>query len=149
MNPWLIAAGVGLGLVKTKQQIINAQKQSELESTRARFSPWTGAQARQVGPIDMLGNLMAGGSAGAMMGQGMETQAMNKEMHGAKMDYLKGQNVPSAGGGPSMSPVQSNPQAPRSAFPFNDPMDTMPKGPHYARAQQQYGYMPWSQAYGP
>jgi hypothetical protein len=73
MNPWMIAAGAGLGLLRNNQQEKQHAADRMVAGTTTRFSPWTGMKG-SVGPApDLLGNVMQGASAGAMLGQSMDS----------------------------------------------------------------------------
>lgn len=88
---WLMLAGLGMGMLRGQQQQRQRKEQLQLESTRARFSPWTGRQPRQVKEVDQLGNLMQGAMAGAMFGQQFgdnpSTDTMNPEVSNKIQDY--------------------------------------------------------------
>lgn len=67
---WGLLAGAALGALKGEQDKKAHRQMAELESVRAKYSPWTGAQTRNIGPTPgLMGPMMQAGLAGAMFEQ--------------------------------------------------------------------------------
>lgn len=85
MNPMLIGGllGGGLGLLKHGDDKRAAKADRKVQAAKARFSPWTGMTPTDVQQPSLFGNLLSGGTAGLMMGQAVDNQAMRKALMGA------------------------------------------------------------------
>ncbi len=71
MNPWAIVIGAALGALKGQAAEKAAHEQRGTESTKTRWAGFTGVHGKDVAPVDHMGNIMQGASAGMMMGQNM------------------------------------------------------------------------------
>jgi len=71
MNPWAIDIGAALGDVKAQGEEKKAHEARKVESTKSRWSTFTGKTGENVASPDHMGRIMQGGMAGAMMGQSM------------------------------------------------------------------------------
>lgn len=69
---WLpLVIGAGLGALKNLEANQMASKNRQTQSAIARYSPWTGMQPQNVQDPSIIGDVLQGGTAGAMFGQGM------------------------------------------------------------------------------
>jgi hypothetical protein len=98
MDPLTLSAifgGVGLlkgaTLDKAKEK-----RDRELQSATARYSPWTGLKARDVENADPIGSGLAFGSAGAQLGQNMQSASNANELNKAMAGYYKAQAAATA-----------------------------------------------------
>lgn len=70
MDPFtLMLIGGGTGILKNLDAKGQAADQREIESTKTRFSPWTGMKGQNVQEPSMLNDVMQGLMTGAVMGQ--------------------------------------------------------------------------------
>jgi len=79
---WAALAGVGMGALKHRQELKQAERDRQTQSAIAAYSPWTGMQASAVKEPDLMGNLMSGGAAGMGMGQNMAAAEGQEKMQG-------------------------------------------------------------------
>ncbi len=100
MGPLALAAiGAGVGLLKSNADRQRAERQRQMESEVARYSPWTGFAPQRVQEADPLGSVMQGGMTGAMLGQGMAGADKQNALLDAQTKYYQGQMGPQAGMG--------------------------------------------------
>lgn len=70
---WIpLAVGAGLGVAKNIEGQAQASAQRKAEAAKTRFSPWTGMVGQAVKSPSLFGDVLQGGAAGAMLGQGLE-----------------------------------------------------------------------------
>jgi hypothetical protein len=69
MNPWVLLAGAGLGVLKAKEDQENYRRTQAAEATKTRYSPWTGMHGQTLQKPSAMGSILQGAGAGAMMGQ--------------------------------------------------------------------------------
>lgn len=77
-----LAVGAGLGLLKYGADAQKEKKDRELQAATARLSPWTGMHPGAVKSADLLGNVLQGGTAGAMFGQQFDGGGQQQPMAG-------------------------------------------------------------------
>lgn len=85
----LILAGVGVGGGLLKSFAVDApraERQRKLAAETARYSPWTNMVPGAVNEADPFGSALQMGTTGAMLGQGMQSQAANQKFG---TDWLK------------------------------------------------------------
>lgn len=95
--PIALAVGAALGAAKYEQDRKKAERERETQGTIAAYSPWTGMQAHAVSDPDALGSVLGGASAGAGMGQSIDSagaaDVMNEKQGGlidAQTNYYNG-----------------------------------------------------------
>lgn len=67
---WIpLAIGAGLGVAKFAADKEKEKRERALQAATARYSPWTGMSPQAVAEPSLMGNLVQGGTAGAMFGQ--------------------------------------------------------------------------------
>ncbi len=72
--PLLIGALVGAGLGAAKHFVSdkpNEEADRRLAAETARYSPWTGMRPGQIKRANLIGSVMQGGGAGALVGSGI------------------------------------------------------------------------------
>jgi hypothetical protein len=69
MNPWIIAAGAALGLLRAQQQERAAHEDRKVQGTKTRWATFTGAHGKDTPHTDTMGMVMQGAMAGALLGQ--------------------------------------------------------------------------------
>lgn len=67
MDP--ITIGALVGLAKTYADQEKEKRQRKVEAETARWSPWTKMQPNPVHGADLFGNVLQGGTTGALFGQ--------------------------------------------------------------------------------
>lgn len=78
---WIpLAIGAGLGAAKYAVDKNKEKRDRALQAATAKYSPWTGMAPQAVAEPSLLGNVIQGGTAGAMFGQQFngEPQAANQ-----------------------------------------------------------------------
>ena len=67
---WIpLAIGAGLGAAKYAVDKGKEKRDRALQAATAKYSPWTGMAPQAVAEPNILGNVIQGGTAGAMFGQ--------------------------------------------------------------------------------
>lgn len=87
--PLLALAGIGAGGGLLKSFLSDqprAERQRKLAAETARYSPWTGMNPQAVQEADPFGSALQFGTTGAMLGQGLQSQAANDKFGN---DWLK------------------------------------------------------------
>lgn len=84
--PLLLGALIGAGLGTAKHFVSdkpNEEADRRLAAETARYSPWTGMRPGQIKRANLVGNVMQGAGAGALVGSGLaETQTTTPEPQG-------------------------------------------------------------------
>jgi hypothetical protein len=89
--PIMIGVGAGAGLLKHEMGRKQREKDRQLDADTARFSPWTGMKAKNMGADDPAFNsALQGGMAGLSMGQGMDATAASNDLMRAKAMQARG-----------------------------------------------------------
>ena len=104
-----MAVGAAMGVAKNIAGKSAAKKRRKVEAAKSRWAPWTGGPGGQaVGDPSMFGNVLQGGAAGAMFGQGEMGSKLGIEQMGAQTAKQAMDSLPASVGfiekaGPSMA----------------------------------------------
>jgi hypothetical protein len=88
VNPWIIAAGAALGLLRAQQEERAAHEDRKVQGTKTRWATFTGNQGRDTPHTDTMGMVMQGAMAGALLGQQMAEKG-----DGAKGEEAAGKDL--------------------------------------------------------
>lgn len=114
MNPWAVLIGAALGAVKAENEEKAAHAERKTESTKTRWSTFTGDRGHNVAQVDHMGRVMQGAMAGGMMGQGGSGQALANNTgdsgnnYTGNMQQSSGPSGMGGGGGGMMMDQQPN-----------------------------------------